>query len=133
MIRAWLVMKSKDAEPRSFPLEQGCTLVGRGQGVDLRISLPQVESRHCRLILSDEGLLLDDLDTPDGTRWNGQIASEATLSDGDLLKIGPVEFKIKMEQDSTRQNVVTETKPYQKEKLASSVRKAPEGRDCVMK
>ncbi len=120
MIRAWLVMKSKDAEPRSFPLERGCTVVGRGQDVDLRISLPQVESRHCKLMLTDESLLMDDLDTPDGTRWNGQIASKATLSDGDILKIGPVEFRIKMEQDSPRKHVVTEMKPYQQGQLASS-------------
>lgn len=68
-------------------------LVGRQQDCDFRLDQEGVENLHCVLALSDDVLLIRDLNT-DSIRVNGQRVRRAVLLDNDRLTIGSYIFRI---------------------------------------
>jgi S-DNA-T family DNA segregation ATPase FtsK/SpoIIIE len=74
---------------RSFTVGRGGLVVGRDQTVDLTLADPAVSSRHARLAPTDEGLVLDDLGSTNGTLVDGHRVAGATLvRPGSLVEIG---------------------------------------------
>jgi hypothetical protein len=72
------------------------TLIGRGQKCDIRLSVDGVDPSHCLLVSGPEGLQLRDLDSAQGTFVNGVRADQATLHDGDILAVGPFQFRLEL-------------------------------------
>jgi pSer/pThr/pTyr-binding forkhead associated (FHA) protein len=69
--------------------------IGRAPGVDFVVDAALVSRVHCRLTLSAANeLLLEDLGSTNGTFLNGQKVGKATLSDGDKVTVGRVEFVV---------------------------------------
>ena len=69
-------------------------VVGRTPGVDLQLSDQSVSRRHIELVYSDEGTLLRDLGSGNGTRLNGKkIDGDTTLSHGDVIHIGKTKMR----------------------------------------
>jgi pSer/pThr/pTyr-binding forkhead associated (FHA) protein len=69
-------------------------VVGRTPGVDLQLSDQSVSRRHIELIHSDDGTLLRDLGSGNGTRLNGKkITADTMLSHGDEIQIGKTKLK----------------------------------------
>jgi pSer/pThr/pTyr-binding forkhead associated (FHA) protein len=63
-------------------------LIGRHSDVELRLSFPDVSRRHCRLLFDDGVWQIHDLDSLNGLFVNGERMQEATLYDGDRIRIG---------------------------------------------
>lgn len=77
--------------------------IGRAPGVDFVVDAALVSRVHCRLTLTAANeLVLEDLGSTNGTFLNGRKVSKATLSDGDKLTVGRVEFVVKAESDDQR-------------------------------
>ena len=84
--RHWLV-----ADGRTFPLHTGTNTVGREPAADVWLDSGSVSRRHARLLVTDDGARLEDLDSKNGTTVNGRPVREpAPLRDGDQLIIGAV-------------------------------------------
>jgi FHA domain-containing protein len=75
-----------------YDLLEGLTL-GRGDAVDIRIEDPFASSRHARIVRQGDLLVLEDLDSTNGTFLNGeQLRGPQPLHAGDRIAIGDNEF-----------------------------------------
>jgi len=63
-------------------------VVGRHPACDIVVSHPTVSRCHARLIFRDGGWILQDLESTNGTRLNGQHVGRCRLAPGDQLALG---------------------------------------------
>jgi ABC transport system ATP-binding/permease protein len=69
--------------------------VGRTARADFILEAPLVSRLHCRLTADASGqLVVEDLDSQNGTFVNGKKADRATLKAGDRLTVGRVDFTV---------------------------------------
>ncbi len=72
--------------------------MGRAPRADFVVDAALVSRVHCRFTLNATNELeLEDLGSTNGTFVNGQKVAKATLSDGDKLTIGRVQFVVNAE------------------------------------
>ena len=75
-----------------YDLIDGLTL-GRGDTTDIRIEDPFASSRHARIVRQGDLLVLEDLDSTNGTFLNGEpLRGPQPLHSGDRIAIGDNEF-----------------------------------------
>ena len=83
-----LVVLDGPSAGRSVVIEQQRVRVGRSQVCDLTLDDPSVSGLHLELIATDDGLLLRDRDSTNGT-WAGDVRlREALLSPGAVFSAG---------------------------------------------
>ena len=92
-----LLLMRDGGERRRFPLEHDVATIGRAEGCDLRIPLGDVSRKHCSLIRSDEGLVIQDIGSSNGTFVNGKRVQEASLRAGDQIRIGSLRFVVQID------------------------------------
>jgi predicted component of type VI protein secretion system len=90
-------MFRENGDRRSFSLTRDVTVIGRREDADFRIPLTDVSRKHCRLVKDGNYLLIEDLGSANGTYLNGQRVTDAELSPGDTLQIGPVQFLVQID------------------------------------
>ena len=84
-----LVIQRKGRRPQVFRLLQPSVVIGRGKGTDLLLPDISVSRHHARVDRSgDDGHVLVDLGSQNGTKVNGQRVKEIQLSPGDELQVG---------------------------------------------
>ncbi|MDF1667185.1 MAG: FHA domain-containing protein, partial [Planctomycetota bacterium] len=72
-----------------FPVTYDAPVIlGRGSAATVRIDDPGLSRRHCRVSLTPQGLLIQDLDSSNGSFVNGQRISTQYLRPGDEISIG---------------------------------------------
>lgn len=72
-----------------IPLQDHPLLIGRDLQCDLRLTDPTVSRHHCWVEPEQDGHLVRDLGSANGTWLNGiRIRATATLRPGDLLRLG---------------------------------------------
>lgn len=77
-------------------------LIGREATCDVVIPDRQVSRFHARLIPSPQGVVLEDLDSKNGTHRNGNpVEKQVTLEDGDMLQIALAQQFIYLTSDAT--------------------------------
>jgi pSer/pThr/pTyr-binding forkhead associated (FHA) protein len=83
-------------EQRWIDLPQGELIVGRNSCCDCQLDDDSVSGRHFRLVIDHGAIRVQDLESTNGTRVNGQPIEERTwtLSPGDRLQAGRVVFVI---------------------------------------
>lgn len=82
-------LRSGDA----YDLSEGATL-GRGDEADIRLQDAFASSRHARLVPQGDVIVLEDLGSTNGTRFNGEVlAGPQPLHPGDVIQIGDSEFR----------------------------------------
>jgi pSer/pThr/pTyr-binding forkhead associated (FHA) protein len=69
-------------------------LVGRHTEADIRLPLPDVSRRHCRLVFTEGCWQVIDLNSLNGVQVNGEQVLQAPLENGDLLRIGGFTFAV---------------------------------------
>lgn len=73
-------------------------ILGRAHGNTVRIPSAEVSRQHCKLILDDGLVTLEDLDSVNGTFLNGsRIRKTEVVRPGDQLSVGPVSFVVEYE------------------------------------
>jgi hypothetical protein len=73
----------------------GPVLIGRSPNSDIVISQPFVSSTHARLSLQGPALVLEDLNSTNGTIVNGRVIDQpVTLREGDEVQIGDVVMRV---------------------------------------
>ncbi len=81
-----------EGEPLEIQLDM--TLIGRGEGCDLRLEHKSVSKMHCVIVRTDGLLLLRDLGSTNGTRVNGQRVRRAALLPNDEVGIAALKFRV---------------------------------------
>lgn len=98
---ARLLIQTQGFENPSLELRLGVNRVGRDEHNDFSIAHPSISSHHCELILSNDGVVLHDLDSTNGSFVNGQPVGEVWLEPGQRVRLGDVELLV----ESTEINV----------------------------
>lgn len=76
---------------RAFPLSEGETRVGRDPGVELHIPEPDqrfVSRIHAVLTREGDRVVLEDIDSTNGTLVNGEVVRRTALAHGDEVRFG---------------------------------------------
>lgn len=91
---ARLLIQTGGLENRPLHLRLGSNFVGRSPDCDFQIEHSSISSRHCEFILSNEGVLLRDCNSTNGTFINGEPIKEAQLQPGQTVHLGSVELLV---------------------------------------
>jgi serine/threonine-protein kinase len=73
-------------------------VIGRSSECDVVIRTSDVSKRHCQIILETDRVILEDLDSVNGTFLNGEKAPLAELLNGDQLMIGGHVFHVRVKK-----------------------------------
>ena len=69
--------------------------MGRATRADFIVDAPLVSRVHCRLTADKSGqLVVEDLESTNGTRLNGERVKRAVAKAGDELGVGQVSFSV---------------------------------------
>ena len=94
MPRIYLRVKKGPTEGSSHPLSRSVTL-GRGTSADLVLPDEAVSREHATIRADGETVVVEDLDSSNGTFVNGErISSAVRLEDGDCVQIGGSELEV---------------------------------------
>lgn len=105
---------------RRFPLDQGCTLLGRQYDAHVCLTGKAVSRQHAQILRRDGGFLVEDLDSSNGTFLNGMRLtphSPVAISERDTLQIGPYVFALHLGGTTT---APTEPNLVVREKLSAA-------------
>jgi len=76
-----------------IPLKKRKFIIGRASDCTLRAGSEAISRHHCVVLRLDSGVAIRDLGSRNGTYVNDEkIASETSLSNGDRVRVGPLEF-----------------------------------------
>lgn len=78
---------------KRFPID-GKVVLGRSKECDLHFSFERLSRRHAQLNVIDGNLLVEDLDSSNGTFHNGKRVKRATLNPGDTLTFDKLDFTV---------------------------------------
>src|SRR5262245_5755857 len=81
--------------------------IGRKEGNTIRLTERNVSRRHARLMRSNGAILIEDLQSYNGIKVNGdRISGRAPVNEGDRIQIGDYQIALKVEKakedDATR-------------------------------
>lgn len=92
------VLNAGKAEGQTIPVNVPQFVIGRDPKCNLRPASAMISKQHCALFIKDGKVLLRDFDSTNGTFVNDQqIKGVVPLANGDLLKVGPLQFKVNVE------------------------------------
>lgn len=120
-----LVLTAGKQEGKLLEIKLPQFLIGRDPQCQLRPASPLISKRHCAILQREGKVYLRDFDSTNGTFLNEEaVKGERELKHGDVVKVGPIEFKIQLTATPTP---VPATKP------ASSVTPPPPTRALPVK
>jgi two-component system, NtrC family, response regulator GlrR len=90
----WIHVVGARARPARFRLTRGSCVIGAGKAGDVVVDHETVSRAHARLTLVPEGVLVEDLESTNGTTYLGQRVGAIALAPGSRFKIGHVDVAI---------------------------------------
>ncbi len=87
-----LVVNPNTPQAWEIQLKPGENSFGRGDATDFTIPDPSVSTRHCRVLVADDGVILQDLGSTNGTSVNGVAGQQFKLENGQALRFGNVDL-----------------------------------------
>jgi serine/threonine protein kinase len=88
-------------EDREVPLRVGVNVIGRGRDATIRLHEKSISRHHARIVVRDAEVLLEDLDSKNGTFLHGErIGPPTRLEDGDTFRLGSVSMTLRMPPDT---------------------------------
>jgi pSer/pThr/pTyr-binding forkhead associated (FHA) protein len=92
---AKLVILSQGMTGRSHDLKVDKTTIGRVDDNTFPIAEASVSSHHCEVFLRGEQVVVNDLNSTNGTFINGErLTGEAPLKPGQILRLGTIEMRL---------------------------------------
>jgi DNA-binding NtrC family response regulator len=93
---------AKAADGRSFPIDVDPVVVGRDDGANISIEDPEVSAIHCELRAMDQGILVRDLGSTNGTYIGPTRIHEAVITTLTDITLGGTRITV---EPSTKQRV----------------------------
>jgi len=117
-------------EGKSFgqiiPVPVAQFVIGRDPQCNLRPTSAVISKRHCALVVKDEKVSVQDFGSTNGTFVNEvPVKGSATLTNDAVLKVGPLLFKVVIEQTAPAPKA-SEPKPARAKVAAARTAKATE-------
>lgn len=76
-------------ERRIIPMAPGENVLGRDEEATVRIDSPGISRRHARILVDKDRVVLEDLDSKNGTFLNEErLEGPGVLQDGDTFRLG---------------------------------------------
>lgn len=101
LVRLKILQGSNAGKEIKIPVPK--CLIGRGDDCHLRPQSDAVSRQHCVIITTDSEVVVRDLNSRNGTYVNGErVGEEAVLLTGDVLRVGPLEFEMVIEQTAAK-------------------------------
>lgn len=94
-IKGWLVVLNGKEKNKVYTLHEGKTKVGSGSDCEVRILIETISRQHALLIAKGGNYTIQDMNSVTGTFVNGYQINSRDIIDGDLIRLGDVEFKFK--------------------------------------
>jgi pSer/pThr/pTyr-binding forkhead associated (FHA) protein len=82
------VLSVDDGSHRTYQLQRGSNIVGRGQDAGFRLPDTSVSRRHIDIYFDGQVSVLHDLGSTNGTTVNGSSVQTWQLADGDVIRVG---------------------------------------------
>lgn len=93
-----MVLSSGKAAGKALPINVAQFIIGRDPECNLRPASAMISKRHCAVITKNDQVFLRDFDSTNGTFVNETpLKGEVALKDGDVIKVGPLSFKVVIE------------------------------------
>lgn len=86
--RAYLIVLAGGNVGEMYRVEEGETFLGRGQNATIRLNDDGISRRHARLVQVGGEVLIEDLESANGTLVNGLQVRQQALRDGDKIRLG---------------------------------------------
>jgi pSer/pThr/pTyr-binding forkhead associated (FHA) protein len=97
-----VVMTAGKAKGQSVPINLPQFIIGRDPQCNLRPASAVISKRHCAILIKDGQVSVRDFNSTNGTFVNDvPVTGEAPLKHDDVLKLGPLEFKMIVETKPT--------------------------------
>ena len=96
----WILRSADGAEggPYKFRMTAGrVRTMGRGPRADFVLDAALVSRLHCRLLVRDDALIVENLGSTNGTYVNDRQVERSILKVGDRLRAGRVELRVSAE------------------------------------
>jgi serine/threonine protein kinase len=92
-----LVSPKSGKEVRLF---SGTVTIGRSPECDLKMKASDVSKKHCQLIIDQDKVVVEDLNSANGTYVNDERVQRRRLKDGDRLGIAGHDFEVRIPRRS---------------------------------
>jgi pSer/pThr/pTyr-binding forkhead associated (FHA) protein len=90
-----VVLSTGKAAGQAIPIPTAQFIIGRDPQCNLRPGSAMISKRHCAILVKNEQVFLRDFGSTNGTFLNDvQVQGEVPVKDGDVLKAGPLLFKV---------------------------------------
>ncbi len=90
---SYLVMIYGEYLGRRFSIKDRAVLIGRSPDCDIQLADDCVSRMHCRVSSAENGIIISDLDSTNGTYIDAAAVTARVLRDGDRIKVGRSIFK----------------------------------------
>ena len=87
-----LLVQVEGRPGRAIPVIEPEFVIGRDPSCQLRLDQDTISARHCRIRLEGDRVVVEDLNSRNGTVVNDRTVREAEVRHGDLLRIGSAQF-----------------------------------------
>jgi pSer/pThr/pTyr-binding forkhead associated (FHA) protein len=105
-----LVISDDEGKQTVVPLVRDEITVGRKEGNTIRLTERNVSRRHARLVKANGKFVIEDLQSYNGVRVNGQrIGAETPLGPGDQITIG--DYQLLLQADQAEATVPEQVSP----------------------
>ena len=90
---------------KEIPVTKKRFLIGRAEQCNLRPKSDAISRNHCAILVKEQGVLIRDLNSRNGTYINGEkISKDIELGSGDHLQLGKLEFEIVIKKSKKKEN-----------------------------
>ncbi len=79
---------------QTIPLQEGTYLLGRGEDCQITIPDSGISKKHAEIEVDEEGIIIHDLDSSNGTFLNGLKIQEREVQEKDKVSLGQITFDI---------------------------------------
>src|SRR5688572_26890531 len=94
-----LVVSQGVHQGKVIPIPASEFLIGREEGCQLRPSSPAISKKHCAIINRGGKIFVKDFGSTNGTFVNDEpITGEVEVKKDDKVRVGPLEFVLKVQQ-----------------------------------
>src|SRR5262249_50807038 len=101
-----LIIQDDEGKTTVVPLIRDEITIGRKEGNTIRLTERNVSRRHARLLKGSGAVFIEDLDSYNGVRVNGQrIQGRVAVTEQDRIQIGDYLLELRVDRASDPLNV----------------------------
>jgi pSer/pThr/pTyr-binding forkhead associated (FHA) protein len=94
-----IVLTPGKSKGQAVPVNLAQFVIGRDPQCNLRPGSALISKRHCAVLIKGDEVFVRDFDSTNGTFLNDKpLKGEVAVKHDDVLKVGPLEFRLAIEQ-----------------------------------